>query len=87
VAANVTTFTDATVNGRKNYQYRVYAYNQAGNSAYSNIAQPSATAAPLPDALELPIGSALNLFYGSLTSTQVRDRALLLWASHDYLGG
>ncbi len=36
VGANVTTFTNTGLRGGKTYYYRVYAYNAAGNSAYSN---------------------------------------------------
>jgi subtilase family serine protease len=37
VRANVTTYTDASVQRKKRYSYRVYAYNSLGNSAYSNV--------------------------------------------------
>ena len=36
VAANATRYTDTTVAAKTTYLYRVYAYNDAGNSAYSN---------------------------------------------------
>lgn len=38
VGANVTTYSDSTVSPRKTYEYRVYAYNAAGNSPLSNVA-------------------------------------------------
>jgi hypothetical protein len=38
VGANVKTFTDTGLTGRTIYTYRVRAYNDAGNSAYSNTA-------------------------------------------------
>jgi titin len=39
VGANVTTFADTGLNARTTYRYRVQAYNDSGNSAYSNIAK------------------------------------------------
>lgn len=36
LGANATTFTNTGLRGGKTYYYRVYAYNGAGNSAYSN---------------------------------------------------
>ena len=38
VAANVSTYVDATVTSSSSDQYRVYAYNDSGNSDYSNVA-------------------------------------------------
>ena len=38
VAADVNTYSDITVSERTSYYYRVYAYNDAGNSDYSNTA-------------------------------------------------
>ena len=38
VGANVTTFADTTVNRNTSYNYRVRAFNAAGNSAYTNTA-------------------------------------------------
>jgi hypothetical protein len=58
VGANVTSYTDTSVNKGKTYCYRVRAYNAIGNSVYSNVATvttpikgPSviAAATPLPD--------------------------------------
>jgi len=37
-AANVTTFSDLTVEPKMTYSYRVAAFNAAGNSPYSNVA-------------------------------------------------
>jgi titin len=39
VGANVTTFADTGLSARTTYRYRVWAYNDSGNSAYSNIAK------------------------------------------------
>jgi fibronectin type 3 domain-containing protein len=36
--ANATTFTDPTVTAGTSYQYRVRAFNEVGNSPYSNVA-------------------------------------------------
>ncbi len=38
IAANVTSYADASVNKNKSYAYRVYAYNSFGSSGYSNTA-------------------------------------------------
>jgi hypothetical protein len=38
VGANATSYSDNGVNARKTYSYRVRAFNDAGNSAYTNIA-------------------------------------------------
>jgi Fibronectin type III domain len=39
VGANVTSFPDTGLSANTRYRYRVRAFNAAGNSAYSNIAQ------------------------------------------------
>jgi predicted phage tail protein len=39
VGANVTSYQNTGLSGNTTYRYRVRAYNAAGNSAYSNIAQ------------------------------------------------
>ncbi|OGU88112.1 MAG: hypothetical protein A2315_02160 [Ignavibacteria bacterium RIFOXYB2_FULL_35_12] len=38
VAQNIVTYTDTNLSGNKVYYYRIYAYNTAGNSDYSNVA-------------------------------------------------
>ncbi len=49
VGANSTIYVDGTVNARKTYLYRVRAFNDGGNSAYSNVAKVTLpAAAPLP---------------------------------------
>ena len=40
VAAGVSTYSDSTVNPTQTYEYRVFAFNDAGNSPYSNVTQP-----------------------------------------------
>jgi hypothetical protein len=37
VSNNVTTFTDVAVRGGTSYPYRIRSWNDAGNSAYSNV--------------------------------------------------
>ena len=37
--SNVTQFTDSSINELTTYRYRVYAYNNAGNSGYSNVTE------------------------------------------------
>jgi titin len=39
VGTNVTSFADTGLSARTTYRYRVQAYNDSGNSAYSNIAK------------------------------------------------
>lgn len=43
-APGVTSFTDTTLDAGMNYYYRVRAYNSAGNSDYSNVAEGSTPA-------------------------------------------
>ena len=45
VGADIVVFSDTTVNSRKKYAYRVYAFNAVGNSGFSNTAIPTAAAA------------------------------------------
>jgi hypothetical protein len=45
-AANGTTFSDTTVSAATTYYYRVRAFNDAGNSAYSNTATVTTPVAP-----------------------------------------
>jgi Big-like domain-containing protein/BACON domain-containing protein len=47
--ASATTYTDATVSPATQYCYRVYAYNGAGSSSYSNVA--CATTPEIPTSL------------------------------------
>lgn len=51
VAANATTYTDATAAAGTSYIYRVRAINSAGNSAYSNDATVTTPAAPVTPSL------------------------------------
>jgi tripartite motif-containing protein 71 len=39
VGVNVTTFANSGLGSRTTYRYRVRAYNDSGDSAYSNIAK------------------------------------------------
>jgi hypothetical protein len=61
VGANVTSYSDAGLDAATTYTYRVYAYNTAGNSVYSNEASATTDAAPEPTnpwrfARPVPIG-------------------------------
>lgn len=49
VGANVTTYTDMNLNPATTYYYRVYAYNSAGNSGYSNEASATTLAPGAPN--------------------------------------
>jgi hypothetical protein len=48
VAADVTTYSDTTVSANTTYVYRVFAFNGAGNSAFSNEVTISTTPPPTP---------------------------------------
>jgi hypothetical protein len=60
VAANVTTYGSTGLSASTTYQFRVRAYNGAGNSAYSNTASAttSANPGPTPTAPSAPSGAA-----------------------------
>ncbi|MDH5203941.1 MAG: hypothetical protein OEW69_11900, partial [Nitrospirota bacterium] len=49
VGANVPTFSDTNVNESGTYYYAVWAYNSAGDSAYSNEASAITLTPPVPD--------------------------------------
>ena len=48
VATNINTFVDTTMVVGKKYAYRVAAYNQYGNSGYSNVVEYDMTNASTP---------------------------------------
>jgi chitodextrinase len=56
VAANVIGYTDSGLAAQKLYRYRVRAYNTAGNSQYSNIAEATTPAPPPPPPPSAPTG-------------------------------
>lgn len=60
VGANVTTYSDVTVTGATTYAYRVKAYNDGGDSAYSNIATVTTPNPPAPAAPTNLIATAIN---------------------------
>jgi hypothetical protein len=62
-AADVTTFSDTTVNPASTYQYRVYAFNISGNSLPSNVAEVTT-----PD---VPPAAPTLLMTTAVTSSQV----------------
>lgn len=64
VAANIVNFADSSVSASTAYSYRVRAYNQNGNSTYSNVASITTPAIPLPAA---PTG----LTVGTITQTSI----------------
>ncbi|MDW7676171.1 MAG: fibronectin type III domain-containing protein, partial [Bacillota bacterium] len=66
VRANVTTYTNTGLRNRTEYTYRVRAYNDTGNSAYSN--EVSAVTGLVPDAPDRL----------TVTGTE-KDRATLSW--------
>jgi titin len=72
VVANVTTFTDNTVQSGIRYSYRVLAFNSAGLSTYSNVASASAAQvgfAPVADVTIRPDYPSSN--FGTETELKV----------------
>ncbi|MBN1672596.1 MAG: DUF5060 domain-containing protein [Kiritimatiellae bacterium] len=59
-AANATTFTDTGLSGSTKYYYRVKAYNAAGDSPYSNIAEDSTIADVTPGTLDVRIAAGAD---------------------------
>ncbi len=49
VSANVVTYNNGGLTGGQSYDYRVRAYNIAGNSAYSNVARVTTPLPSIPD--------------------------------------
>ena len=60
VAANATTYTDATAAAGTTYEYRVFAVNGAGDSAASNTATQATPAAPAAPAAPSNLAASLN---------------------------
>lgn len=73
VAANVTTYPDTTVFESITYTYRVFAYNDTGDSTPSNEAM------VVTPALTVPIAPS-RLQVGALSATEVR----LTWVDNSY---
>jgi fibronectin type 3 domain-containing protein len=65
VGANVVTYSDLTAAGGTTYTYRVRAFNNGGNSAYSNTAAATTPAAPAAPS------APTNLTASAASSTQV----------------
>ncbi|MEW6026546.1 MAG: fibronectin type III domain-containing protein [Planctomycetota bacterium] len=70
--ANATTYTDNTVSANTNYTYRIRAYNEAGNSNYSNEAN---TTTPLPAKPTAPTGLITTTVTSSSIGLQWTDNA------------
>jgi hypothetical protein len=59
VSANVTSYSDTSLTSSTTYTYRIRAYNNAGNSGYSNTSTATTAAGALPElwcARPVPIG-------------------------------
>ncbi|MBI5778803.1 MAG: fibronectin type III domain-containing protein [Planctomycetes bacterium] len=63
-AANATVFTDTGLTALTTYWYRVYAYNTAGSSGYSNVVSDTTNAPPIPD-------DPTNLVTTTVTSSSI----------------
>ena len=81
VGANITTYSDLSVSARKTYQYRVRAYNTAGNSAYSNVAQVTVPQAALTSQLDeaSPVTEALPVSVAPMTFSGLPNRSHLMF--------
>ena len=66
VGSNVTSFTDTGLTASTTYQYRVRAYNSAGNSSYSNIGSATTGAAVIDTTA--PVVNILNPANGAKVS-------------------
>lgn len=74
VGANTTTFTDTGLNALTAYEYRVRAYNTAGDSAYSNTATVTTLNAPTP-APQPPSGLSLTVNSSSSITLRWNDNS------------
>ncbi len=79
VGSNVTTYTQAGLSPLSTYYFRVHAYNDLGNSPYSNVASGTTLAAPDTIAPSVPSGLTAT----ALSSNQV----VLSWVSSTDTGG
>ncbi|TAK62121.1 MAG: fibronectin type III domain-containing protein, partial [Bacteroidetes bacterium] len=65
VPANISSFEDALLSPQTTYQYRVYAYNEFGNSSYSSIVSVT------PGTSVIPPGAPSNLSATTVSATQI----------------
>ena len=72
VAGNVTGYGDSSVSPATTYYYRVYAYNAAGNSGYSNTV--AVTTDELPQFIEQPSTREATVA-GTVTNTYLETQA------------
>ena len=77
ISATTTSYSDKTVNKRKTYYYRVYAYNSLGNSSYSNVATVVTPNVGITGALSSPADAPADLFWMILARKTAPDD---LWA-------
>ncbi len=75
VGAGVTNATNSGLLPNRTYHFRVRAYNVAGDSAYSDIAQATTFAMPVPDTT--PPAAITNLIVSAVTS----NSATLSWTA------
>ncbi|MHB1190336.1 MAG: fibronectin type III domain-containing protein [Armatimonadota bacterium] len=72
VGANVTVYSDTGLSSSTLYYYRVRAYNDSGNSDYSNLASATTLALPPPDTSRLIFARA-TLFSDGVEFAELED--------------
>jgi len=77
VSANVTTFSDTGLTPSTTYFYRIFAFNNFGNSEPSNIAADTTQPSPIPNFPVITV-SPESVDFGSVRVTQAVTRTLTI---------
>ncbi|ANQ21223.1 peptidase S8/S53 subtilisin kexin sedolisin [Vibrio natriegens] len=70
VGANVTTYSDTGLTAENSYDYQVVAYNEVGDSAYTDVA-PATTQSTPSDTVQTTVASSEIFGAGTVTGTYV----------------